>query len=320
MNGAFEQDLPINGHQLHVQTIGRGTPLLLLMGLGAAGDKWAPNVEVYKEHFRCILVDNVGAGRSDKPQQEAYSVKEMARDAAAVLDALGVEQAHVNGISMGGAIAQELAIAQPQRVRSLILTSTFGSVSNSFRTAIETLRDNIDVLDKATFKQELAIAQPQRVRSLILTSTFGSVSNSFRTAIETLRDNIDVLDKATFKRLNQWMTFAQKTQNTRPEFLVEMAQSDATYPYPMPSYAYKAQCNACLGHNAADRLKNITAPTLVAAGACDLFVPYDKTMELCEKIPNATLYLCKDGGHVHEWEHLEDYNRVTLEFLLAHDE
>lgn len=273
MNGAFEQDLPINGHQLHVQTIGRGTPLLLLMGLGAAGDKWAPNVEAYKEHFRCILVDNVGAGRSDKPQQEAYSVKEMARDATAVLDALGVEQAHVNGISMGGAIAQELAISQPQRVRSLILTSTFGSVSNSFRTAIE-----------------------------------------------TLRDNIDVLDKTTFKRLNQWMTFAQKTQNTRPEFLVEMAQSDATYPYPMPSYAYKAQCNACLGHNAADRLKNITAPTLVAAGACDLFVPYDKTMELCEKIPNATLYLCKDGGHVHEWEHLEDYNRVTLEFLLAHDE
>ncbi len=273
MEGAFEQDLPINGHHLHVQTIGRGTPLLLLMGLGAAGDKWAPNVAVYQEHFRCILVDNLGAGRSDKPQQEAYSVAEMARDAAAVLDALGVEKAHVNGISMGGAIAQELVIAHPQRVKSLILTSTFASVSNSFRTAIE-----------------------------------------------TLRDNIDVMDKKAFKRLNQWMTFAQKTQNTRPDFLLEMAQSDAEYPYPMPSYAYKAQCNACLGHNAADRLKKITAPTLVAAGACDLFVPYEKTMELCEKIPNATLYLCKDGGHVHEWEHLEDYNRVTLEFLLAQNE
>ena len=79
------------------------------------------------------------------------------------------------------------------------------------------------------------------------------------------------------------MTFAQKTQNTRPDFLLEMAQSDAEYPYPMPSYAYKAQCNACLGHNTADRLKKITAPTLVAAGACDLFVPYEKTMELCEE-------------------------------------
>ena len=272
MDGAFEQDLPINGHSLHVQTIGRGAPLLLLMGLGAAGDKWAPNVEIYREHFRCILVDNLGAGRSDKPRLASYSVAEMAQDACAVLDALGVERAHVNGISMGGAIAQELAIAQPQRVRSLVLTSTFASVANSFRTAIE-----------------------------------------------TLRDNIDVLDKAAFKRLNQWMTFAQKTQNTRPELLWEIAQNDAEYPYPMPSYAYKAQCNACLHHNAADRLGRITAPTLVAAGACDLFVPYEKTLELCEKIPNATLYLCKDGGHVHEWEHLADYNQVTLEFLLAHN-
>ena len=273
MVGATEHKIRVNDLELFVQTIGSGEPLLLLMGLGAAGDKWESNVNAYKEHFRCILIDNRGAGRSDKPQVEAYSVAQMAEEAVAVLDALGIEKAHINGISMGGAIAQEIAIRYPERVRSLVLTSTFCRVSNTFRTAIE-----------------------------------------------TLRDFMGVLDGKKLKRLNQWMTFSQKTQNERPEFLAEMAASDAAYPYPMPAYAYKAQCNACLGHHTADRLHKITAPTLIAAGKRDLFVPMDVTYELHEGIAGSRLYVCEYGGHVHEWEYLEDYNRVTLEFLLANRE
>jgi len=271
MNGANEQEIFVNGVSLYVQTIGEGEPLLLLMGLGAPGDKWEPNVNAYREHFRCILIDNRGAGRSSKPEADAYSIVDMAEDAVAVLDALHVERAHINGVSMGGAIAQEIAVRHPERVGSLILTSTFCSVTNSFRTAIE-----------------------------------------------TLRDYVDKMDKKAFKRLNQWMTFAQKTQNERPDFLREMAEQDAAYPYPMPAYAYKAQCNACLAHDALDRLKDITAPTLIAAGDCDLFVPASITHQLHQGIRNSRLYVCKNGGHVHEWEHLDDYNRVTMEFLRRH--
>lgn len=273
MIGAAEQKIHVNGVELFVQTIGSGEPLLLLMGLGAAGDKWEANVNAYKAHFQCILIDNRGAGRSDKPEEESYSVVQMAEDAVAVLDALGIEKAHVNGISMGGAIAQEIAIRYPHRVRSLILTSTFCCVSNTFRTAIE-----------------------------------------------TLRDQMGVMEKKALKRLNQWMTFSQKTQNERPEFLIEMAASDAAYPYPMPAYAYKAQCNACLGHESRDRLHLITAPTLIAAGQRDLFVPMTVTHALHAGIAGSKLYVCEEGGHVHEWEYLEDYNKVTLEFLLANRE
>lgn len=268
MEGAAQLDIRVNGISLHVQTIGEGEPLLLLMGLGAAGDKWARNVEVYKTRYRCILIDNRGAGRSDKPMCEAYSVVDMAEDAAAVLDALGVSSAFVNGISMGGAIAQELAIRHPDKVRALILTSTFPYACSSFRAAI-----------------------------------------SF------LRDNNETIEKKALKRLNQWMTFSLKTQNERPEFLEEMAAEDAAYPFPMPAYAYRAQCNACLAHNALDRLGEIKAPTLVAAGACDLFAPLPVAMELKNGIRNSELYVCENGGHVHEWEYLEDYNRVTMDFL-----
>ncbi len=271
MNGARKQDVFVNGVTIHVQTVGKGEPLLLLMGLGAPGDKWEPNVNAYRQHFQCILIDNRGAGQSSKPETGDYSISDMAEDAVAVLDALHVDRAHINGISMGGAIAQEIAIRHPERVGALVLTSTFCSVSNSFLTAIE-----------------------------------------------TLRDYVDKMDRRAFKRLNQWMTFAQKTQNERPDFLLELAEQDAAYPYPMPAYAYKAQCNACLAHDTAARLNEIIAPTLIAAGDCDLFVPETVVQKLHRGIHNSQLYVCPNGGHVHQWEYLEDYNRITLDFLLAH--
>lgn len=266
------KDIIVNGNSFHIEIAGRGTPLLLIMGLGAPGDKWSRNVEVYKHYFKCITFDNRGAGRSSKPQAEVYSISEMAEDALGIMDALNIETAHINGVSMGGAIAQVLAIEHPSRVKSLILTSTYASVSTSFRRAIE-----------------------------------------------ALRDSIDILDKRTFKRLNQWMTFSQTFQNTREEEMIEAEKQDGSYPYPMPVYAYKAQCNACLNHDTSKQLSKIKAPTLIAAGGADLFMTMEKTLELCEGIPDSSLYLCKDGGHVHQWEKLDDYNKVTLDFLKKHD-
>ena len=120
-----ERDIQVGDLHFHVTITGSGFPLVLIMGLGAPGDKWAPNVEVYKEHFQCITIDNRGAGRSSKPECESYSTEEMAEDVIGIMDALGIEKAFVNGVSMGGAIAQQLVLNHPERVRALILTSTF---------------------------------------------------------------------------------------------------------------------------------------------------------------------------------------------------
>jgi pimeloyl-ACP methyl ester carboxylesterase len=100
-----------------------GEPVLLIMGLGYPSDMWWRVRPALDGHYRTIVLDNRGVGRSDVPPGP-YPIAQMAADAVAVLDAAEVESAHVFGISMGGMIAQELALGWPKRVRSLILGCT----------------------------------------------------------------------------------------------------------------------------------------------------------------------------------------------------
>ena len=97
--------------------------LLLIMGLGATLEWWQRLIPVLSPHYRTIVYDNRGVGRSDVPPGP-YPIPAMADDAAAVMDAAGMESAHVFGASMGGMIAQELVLNHPSRVQSLILGCT----------------------------------------------------------------------------------------------------------------------------------------------------------------------------------------------------
>ena len=112
-----------NGARIYWEERGQGEPVLFIMGIGFSLDMWERTVQWLEPHYRCILFDNRGAGRSDAPWRP-YSIRQMARDAAAVMDAAGVSSAHVLGASMGGMIAQELVLNEPERVRSLVLGCT----------------------------------------------------------------------------------------------------------------------------------------------------------------------------------------------------
>jgi 3-oxoadipate enol-lactonase len=114
-----------DGTRIHYEVTGKSgaTPVLMIQGLGASKNAWNLQRIAMATRFRCISFDNRGAGRSDKPI-EPFTLEQMADDALAVLDAAGIETAHVVGASMGGVISQIVAVKYPHRVRSLTLVCT----------------------------------------------------------------------------------------------------------------------------------------------------------------------------------------------------
>ena len=111
------------GARIYWEEHGEGSDVLLVQGLGYTSEMWHRTVPALASRHRVIAFDNRGVGRSDVPPGP-YPMALMASDAAAVLEAAGAGTAHVFGISMGGYIAQELALTAPDRVRSLVLGCT----------------------------------------------------------------------------------------------------------------------------------------------------------------------------------------------------
>jgi len=110
-------------YELRGQLRGRRPWLVLIQGLGFDRSGWDPVVGGLRRRFRLVLVDNRGSGRSDVAP-EPFTVGDMARDVIAVLDAARIKRAHVIGTSLGGMVAQELAVQHPERVDRLVLAST----------------------------------------------------------------------------------------------------------------------------------------------------------------------------------------------------
>ncbi|MDT7544228.1 MAG: hypothetical protein QOE99_338, partial [Actinomycetota bacterium] len=109
-----------------------GAPaVLLIMGLAWPAASWYRQVPVLAERYRVIRIDNRGAGLTGDVPGAPYTVETMAADCLAVLDEAGVTQAHVIGISMGGLMAQELALTAPERVRSLCLMATHPGITHA---------------------------------------------------------------------------------------------------------------------------------------------------------------------------------------------
>jgi pimeloyl-ACP methyl ester carboxylesterase len=113
------------GIELHYERAGSGEPLLLIQGMSGTHVAWGqPFRSALEAEFDCIAFDNRGVGLS-ADVTEPFTIAEMAADAAALLDALEIESAHVLGISMGGMIAQELALAHPGRLCSLTIGCSY---------------------------------------------------------------------------------------------------------------------------------------------------------------------------------------------------
>jgi 3-oxoadipate enol-lactonase len=134
--------------------LGEGTPLLLCNGWGGSSDSWSGEmVRLLAEKHMVVLVDNRGTGRSGKPD-EPYTMEQMSWDSARVLAELGLGPAHVLGFSMGGYIAEALAIYQPGRVRSLILCATTPGAVNRVPYSADVARELGKVSDEKVSKHD----------------------------------------------------------------------------------------------------------------------------------------------------------------------
>lgn len=128
---------PLDGIEIYYEEHGNGPPLLLVPGLGGVGAYWTPQIRSFAEHFRVIVHDHRGTGKSTR-SEIAYSVDQMSRDLLNLMDHLGIERAHLVGHSTGGAIGQTLAIEHPDRIDGLVLYATWTTCDPFMRRVFET--------------------------------------------------------------------------------------------------------------------------------------------------------------------------------------
>lgn len=130
----------MNGIGLHYVEAGQGEPLVLIMGFGGDHLSWGFQLPEFATKYRVLAFDNRGAGQSDSPDLP-YTMAMMAGDTVGLMDALGIERAHVVGVSMGGMVAQQLALDHPARVRSLHLACTLARPDPYLRALTESWRE-----------------------------------------------------------------------------------------------------------------------------------------------------------------------------------
>ena len=166
----------VNDITMNYEQQGAGEPLLLIPYLAADNACYAFQVADYAKHFTCISIDPRGAGETDKPAG-AYSTLQFADDVAVFMQVIGVERAHVSGLSLGAAIGMRLASKYPQKVKSLSLHSGWAKtdpylkvVVEGWRTMAKGLPSVADMLIQGIFPwcftPELYAAKPDYIEQL----------------------------------------------------------------------------------------------------------------------------------------------------------
>jgi len=160
--------------EMNYREEGTGFPLVLIHGLNGDHTGWAPVIPELARHFRTLAIDVRGHGESGKPDQP-YSIQEFSQDLKEFLSQMQITRAHILGLSMGGAVAQQFALDYPQMVRALILISTFSHVDDPCREAFTRLRQALttggypaffDEVVKLAFTPRYIASNPQTIAEL----------------------------------------------------------------------------------------------------------------------------------------------------------
>lgn len=259
----------VGSHTVYYDDCGAGHPLLFITGLGGTRLGWWKQIDIFSTQFRVINMDNRDAGDSALGTAP-YTIADLAGDVAGVIQNLNLGRTHIVGISMGGMIAQELAIRYPDLVDKLVLVAT----------------------------------------------TAGGAGNTNpKPEIAALLMRTDE-DAATRLRRTYTLIAGEGYMAMHPQDLDQMIKYALAKPMSLASY--QRQLGACGLHIAkgtAERLGQISAPTLVVHGDCDPLIPYPNGKYLAEHIQGARLATYPGVGHLVMIEAPERFNREVMEFL-----
>ena len=264
---------------LYYEEHGTGDPLLLIMGLAADSQAWMFQIPDFAKQYRVIAFDNRGVGRSSKPAGP-YTIHEMADDTLGLLDALKIDKAHVVGVSMGGMIAQELVLRNPERVRALVLACTYPEPD----------------------------ADIERTRTFTVEQFGGSVDASGGIHVD-----LKALNPMMFLQQLLPNVFNQSFIEKELPKLMQVFSGALQYGFSME--AILGQVGAVMTHKATDRLHAIKSPTLVITGDADRLVPPASSDILAREIPNARLVKIPGGSHGFNFETPQLFNDAVLDFL-----
>lgn len=117
----------VNGINMYYEVSGKGMPLVMIQGLAGNHQAWFLQTPVFRKYYRVVIFDNRGIGKTDQ-SSKPYTIRTMAEDVIGLMDYLAIDKAHILGLSLGGLVAQEIAISYPERVIKLILGSTFAGI------------------------------------------------------------------------------------------------------------------------------------------------------------------------------------------------
>lgn len=174
----------VNDINIYYEAHGEGETLVLIMGYTSSSAEWFLSTPILSKEYRVIIFDNRGTGRSDKPDIP-YTIDMMADDAVGLLDAIGIDAAHICGVSMGGFITQNIALRYPERVNSLVLACTHCGGTHRIAADAEVMEHLFNPEDA----QELTPEENSRVRL------------SFMYSQQFIDNNSGLIDQVAVKRM-----------------------------------------------------------------------------------------------------------------------
>jgi 3-oxoadipate enol-lactonase len=214
----------VNGLRLHYEISGAGlSGLVFLHGLGSSADDWFWQLPALEPYFRCVVLDLRGHGQSDKPLGP-YSIDLFASDVTALLRELGLATPHVLGLSLGGLVAQALAMRDPAAVRSLILINTFPGL---WPPAMALLRPGLQRLSGLVRRPRMAETADHVARQLFPAAE----QETLRTgAVTRLAQNDPDAYRATFRAVLRFRPTAAALRRVTCPALIVAGERDAVVP------------------------------------------------------------------------------------------